>query len=674
MSISILRELSDEQKKESLIKASIFVLSESSNQVRINIYTSLVVQSLYLLTKENIKATPSDIQFHIKEQFFGIELNIEQINQTLAILVSKQEVSIIEEAYSISDNKVVEIEESEKLKILRNDKVEELLYLSIESFYGTELTVEQRMIAEDTFFTFITYYLSNRIGKISGLVTKGELKRIRTTPISNQLNEIMRGIVNRTFKSSLKKGILELFIHPSDEFINFLFNLEKNIFCFEILNLDPECKTLQIKAFQQKRLFLDTNVLMSLVCSSNKLHNSVKKLIKNTLKLGTKIFVTKRTIKEYNHVLETTLTNYELLKAPAWLYPKIGDSFIRSYADDYKLDNTLKWNNYVSASFNLENALQKYDIEIYEEDHDDIYKNVYFDELIEEVISCCEKRRRRKKRLEVAEHDAYHILLIKTLRNNAKPSLIGPRDWFLSADTTLPCTDRMVSKYFEFQDVSTPIMISSLWNDLITPFLSNIDNELSLKEAFRSFLSSQFAPIVEYIDINTILSVQGDWLGYEWLKSEEIEGILHKKFVVDYASNLRKAHSVGDRILEDQLRANFLEEFNKLLGISSQRKFEQMKKESEEVQRTAKEETDNLREELETEISFSHRWRTRSGIAGISLLIAGLFLSFFMVANNKIDVVTAAFCIAFIAFGAYLFVLTVRPEQVKANAHLGVKI
>jgi len=34
----------------------------------------------------------------------------------------------------------------------------------------------------------------------------------------------------------------------------------------------------------------------------------------------------------------------------------------------------------------------------------------------------------------------------------------------------------------------------------------------------------------------------------------------------------------------------------------------------------------------------------------------------------------AVFCIAFIAFGAYLFVLTVKPEQVKASANLGVKV
>ncbi len=111
------------------------------------------------------------------------------------------------------------------------------------------------------------------------------------------------------------------------------------VFVYMLVSIDPQCSAYLQKTLEGYSLFLDTNFIYNLLgLDGEELENSAKKLLEIAQKFNFKLFITLRTLEEFNTSLlnaETFLRNYslptkdpELLRAGASV---LEEAFIKAY-------------------------------------------------------------------------------------------------------------------------------------------------------------------------------------------------------------------------------------------------------------------------------------------------------------------------------------------------------
>ena len=167
-----------------------------------------------------------------------------------------------------------------------------------------------------------------------------------------------------------------------------------------------------------------------------------------------------------------------------------------------------------------------------------------FDDVVKEVSNCQKKFTGSGKSIEVARHDAEHLILSKDLRKRQKPSPLGPDYWFLTVDRSLVCADEIVSKTVYSQDRVPASIHLEFWLELISPLLSQ-DSGANPIDVFSNLLQSKFAKIPHGLNPSDLIELQGDWLDYKDLEVEDIEEILSDVIVSDYLTKVRQARKSG---------------------------------------------------------------------------------------------------------------------------------
>jgi len=654
VSLPILTKLSEDERISALIKISSVEFSQSTDDIKQSLHRNLIEQTLFHINKPS---TVEEIRSTLEKEFFEIKLLDDIILDVLEGFINEGMVFKEGEYYFISEEKHKKIGDKNKKSRELKQKAFKDLYDDIKKVYEDNITVEETNVIVRCYYNFIIWLVSSRSGKISNLIIKGELKNIRYTSYDRKINEILYPIENIKLKKVVKKTIIKLFQEANDNIMNYLYELSNKFICLQVLNLDPECQNIKIESLSEKKLFLDTNVLISLI-TEEKMSN-IDELLSLSVGLGVQLYITENTISEYLTVVERSDENYKNLASPQWILKKVDDPFIRHYAENKEES----WEEYFLELSNIEQILRKYNINYYKEDHESIKNLMFFKELVEEVKKCSLITRKNPKKEKVAEHDAFHLILIKELRTTESSNILGPNHWFLSFDFTLPCTDRYISKNFGYIDVSTPVMIINIWVEIISQFNIRDVTKKQLADIFSEFVSSAFSPIDESIDIDVLLIIQGDWLNYKWLDEKKIINLLHSKFVVDYATKLKESYSAGDRALQEKLRAEFSRKFNEILGREFDSEYVKIEKEKEE-----------LKEKYETEAEFAKTWRKRSGYTAIFMVLLGS-LSFAIYLTSEVrDSNMIAIGLILLAVGVVLYNLTIEPENVSSTTDIGISL
>lgn len=438
---------------------------------------------------------------------------------------------------------------------------------------GSEIPEGSLEVVKDSFYQLIVQLVSRHIVNTARLLVKGTIAHIPLSTGEGVVNVSTIRIIDTKLREAVKTTLMEMMRDPDDEFVEYLFYMRQNFLCLEVLNLDPDCRTLEREEFSKKRLILDTNILLSLTLQ-NEFHAQTIKLIENTRKLGCSIYVTRRTLGEFGEVLEKSKRILEQLKATGRQLSGVTNAFIRTYAGLILQGKPLASSEFFDQFSNMDSLLTSFGVMVLEGKHEEIEELPKYKDLILEVKRCFEAFRLRKKTDDVAEHDAFHLLLVKTLRSPEEDTILGPDVWFLSSDLTLSCTDKFTNSEFTFSDNTSPVMIADIWNEIISPFLIGIVKEKDLVEALKSFLTSEFAPISEGLDADILSRLEIDWTEYDWLEIDEIREITKQGFVLDYLSRRERLAKTGDSESLEQLRSEFNVNFSKLIGRISSRKIE----------------------------------------------------------------------------------------------------
>ena len=100
--------------------------------------------------------------------------------------------------------------------------------------------------------------------------------------IDETLNELFNSR-EKLKKQQISFGIKSYFRQLPDAGKRYITTLCYRIFLFQILNLDPSLQELQIDWFKSRRLYLDTNIIIALLCLTDKKHGFVKEIISATM-------------------------------------------------------------------------------------------------------------------------------------------------------------------------------------------------------------------------------------------------------------------------------------------------------------------------------------------------------------------------------------------------------
>ena len=687
MAVAGLKNLPENDKKQAILKISQFVLREPSASIRDSLYRRMLEIGTYLSGEKTQEKGLDGILHLIEKQFFGIKLEKGLAEKYMKQLEEEGLINSKDGRYLLQEEKRSQIENYSKNALALVSSCETSFIEDTKDKNLKNVSSEDIETLKACFYQFIVQLISRYVVVTAKLLIEGTLGRIPQMAGEKLVNQCVGRISDTRLREAAGKTLLEWMRSPDDRFIEYLFFMRQNFLCIEVLNLDPDCRMLEREEFSKKWLFLDTNVLLHLVVESE-LHTRTMRLIDGTRKLGCSVYVTKRTLEEFNVLLDKTKKTLETVKATPLQLSKATNVFIRQYGNILLSGKSVSPAEYMNQFSDMQLLLKDIGIQLFTEEHMEIKELPEYSELIEEVEKCFVRLRWRTKTADVAEHDAYHLLLVKTLRESDTVSILGPNKWFLTYDMTLPAVDSFIKKRFSFPEHTTAVMIGDIWNEIVSPFLIGIVEQKDLVEVLKSFVSSEFTPITLGVDIETLTRLEIDWTEYDWLETKEIQEITRQRFVLDYISRSEELTKTGDSEAIERLRSEFNLSFSRLIGQISNRKIEEVRikldereKETGEL-RSSVENLEKVRNELRENLTSEHSARVRAlvlslrmryiaGIVGVSLVVIGTILIILM--KETATWQTMSSYVAFLILGAILLLMAIAPEQVSGMLGLGHK-
>lgn len=684
MVISELRKLSPDDRKQALLKISQYVLREPSANIRDSIYRRMLEIGTYLSDEKQEKGLDGILNL-IEKQFFGIKLEKEAAGECMKQLEEEGLVKSENGRYLLEEGERSRMENYSKSALALVSLCEVNFIEDVKEKSAKEISPQDIETLKNCFYQFILHLVSRYIATTTRLFIKGTIGRIHQTAGEKLVEQSTTQISNLQLKKAAGKTLLEWMQSPDDGFIEYLFFMRQNFLCIEVLNLDPDCRVLEREEFSKKCLFLDTNVLLHLIVESE-LHTKTKGLINGSRQLECSVYVTKRTLEELDVLLDNTKKTLERVKATPWQLSKATNVLISEYGNTLLSGKSVPPAEYMNQFSDMENLLNSMGIKLFDEEHVGIKELPKYGELIKEVQRCYARSRARMKTVNVAEHDAYHLLLVKTLRESDTVSILGPNKWFLTYDLTLPSVDIFIRKSFKFSEQTMATMIADIWNEIISPFLIGIVSQKDLVEVLKSFVSSEFTPVAEGIQVETLARLDIDWTEYDWLEIKEIQEITSQRFVLGYISRSEEVARTGDSEAIERLRSEFNLAFSRLIGQISNRKIEQVRIELDEREEETQklkvsvehlEETrDELRENLTSEriartrvLELSITMRYIAGLVGVVLVGIGSALIIFMKETATWQITSSY--VALVILGAILLLMAIAPKRVSGILGLG---
>jgi predicted nucleic-acid-binding protein len=687
MAVTEIRKLSPHDMKNAILKISKFVLREPSASIRDSLYRRMLEIGVYLSEQNAQEGGLVEILKLIESQFFGVRLETEIAEKYMKQLQEEGIVKTEGRRYLLREENKSQIENYSKDALALVSSCETDFIEDVKEKSAIDIPTEEIEKLKNCFYQFIVQLISRYVVTTAKLFVEGTLTSIPQVVGERLVDQSTKQIGDKQLRKAAVETLLKWMQSPDYVFVEYLFFMRQNFLCIEVLNLDPDCRMLEKEEFSKKWLFLDTNVLLPLIVESE-LHKQTKKLIENTKQLGCSIYVTERTLGEFNILLEKTKKTLEMAKATPYQLSKATSIFIRNYGRNLLSGKSMSPAEYIDQFSDVKGLLGAMGVNIFGEEHIEIKEHPEYNSLVEEVQKCFLRLRWRMKTADVAEHDAYHLLLVKTLRKTDSDSILGPNKWFLTYDLTLPSADSFIRRKFDFSDRTMATMIVDVWNEIISPFLIGIVPQKDLVEVLKSFVSSEFTPISEGIDVETLARLEVDWTEYDWLETKEIQNITRQEFVLNYISRAEQLAKTGDSEALERLRSEFNLAFSRLIGQISNRKIEQVRTKLEERERETEQlkvsvaDLEKTRSELQVNLNSEHnarmhilklslRMRYVAGIIGAGLLLIGVML-IVMMKETATWQITSLY-LAFLVLGAILLLMAIKPEQVSGVIGLGQK-
>lgn len=617
-----------------LIELSQFVLNRKTENIRSELYEYLVSHALYHRRDEG-PISRQDIESALKEKY-GLSMPANLLSSCLRSLSASNSVIPRGDKYVLSESVVGEVSlHSGEYSKLREKVINEFVSRVEKSF--PKLSEYKTAAIRGCFFSVLSM-MFQRYGSICGSVIKGEVaeageltelpdfQAICDDALKKLDDPLLRKIVEREFRDYIS--------NPTTELIHFLYSIAQSYTIAQIMNVDPSLQALEKEKLSMRRLFLDTNILISL--TTMQAAQLVRPIISFSNSLGVKMVYTPKTEREYLRLLRQSTGR--LQRAPKSkrsvikkVRPLMKDPFVSRYwteLEDGKLQSVdgflIKMEGFkelLSANFGISQEAPTIDIDRGSDEFAEMSRAVSLADFT--------------KPEPVADHDAYHLLLIQHLREEEDTDELGFRSYFLTRDASLTTAESIMYKGSKtFGNVH-----ASVWLNMITPFLSPKIVLGEASEVYVGLISSQFPSLTKSVNPDLLIDLMGLWMEDPDVDTEVLRRIVGKKYVRDHMRDI-------DRVLEEE-PSKVAEAIDPILkGVVSTLREDhrgkmkelkeshttEMKKLKEELEGAHTKEISELKQRIESLESAPRRTFIRplflTGIILIALMIVCGFISF----------------------------------------------
>jgi hypothetical protein len=518
-----------------------YVFDRDATEARDALHRSMVEM---ILSSKDKPVTANTIMHEVKGQL-GIDIERSFIVDVVAKLVQQGSVRKTEKTdeYFLDFSRkkeLLDVIEGRKTYLASLEKKVVSTYRKISLKHDSE----QERIALDCFYSFCMKWFSSSSHLLLGFLQCNDqnLENIESyRPPEKLVSEVLNKIQDAAIHENLRKTFKEIF--TEDSTARFLAVIARNYLYFQILNLDPSCKSLQREYFSQEVVLLDTNFLMSLVLASRITHKAAINCIRLSQKLGIQFRFSKRTQQEFLDQLRLSQDRFSRLGVKKLgVLAALDDDFIVDYAVEAQNGKTKDWKSYCTRFKLLRNTLSSLGMQEYSDLESDvaIATSDSFRTITNIVIKCALQWSNLKNEV-VAEHDAYHLLLTRKLREeDARPSGLGPRIWFLTFDQSLLCVDKEINVLLGTESELPSSIECWAWIDLISPFFGGTVSQECPDEAFAYLMKTNFRALPSKISTRKLTSIASN-VDLEGYSVEEVTAIVNDEFVNQYVRDLAKA-------------------------------------------------------------------------------------------------------------------------------------
>lgn len=277
-----------------------FLINTRADVVRGEMYRILC---LYVLTEiergsfEDIMETVAyaiDSDLHITDAMRAI------VSDELNTLVEKGDLEFINNSYSIVEDAKIDLpDQSVEREVLKGieDEVNRIA-LDMDS----SLTSKERKTLFEFYLDVCYRVLEDQLASVSkGLGIESVSAGYADISIIIEVVRRRSGIeINVDLNEFVKRTITD----PTDILAQFLFQLLQVSIVFQLLAWDPTLEDLKNNILSNKTLYLDTNILFTLVLKSHRLHDFMTSVIAtSTRELGVTVKIQKITLDEYKNVI-----------------------------------------------------------------------------------------------------------------------------------------------------------------------------------------------------------------------------------------------------------------------------------------------------------------------------------------------------------------------------------
>ena len=270
----------------------------------------------------------------------------------------------------------------------------------------------------------------------------------------------------------------------------YITNLLNSSFMWHLIQVDERCSRLLQTVTDGQQLYLDNNILYSLVgFDGQNMLSATHTMLNWATRLGYQLGVTNKTVDEFRGSLDWHMKELKQKPPIPRELARIAadnlenDSFISCYWDEFAR-NGITIEEFVFEKSHLEDVLEGLGINQTNEFRQDIEESQQLQN--EESIL---RSSTGKTEAHIVTHDAFHRLFIDKLRNGPKYNFSEAVAWFLTNDCQLPVYDKAARK----GKPCLPFCITGdQWVQVNRPLLMRTTNQADYYQSLYALLARPF--------------------------------------------------------------------------------------------------------------------------------------------------------------------------------------
>ena len=512
-----------------------YVFDKEALEVRDLLHESIAEMIIYL---KNRTLDSRAIRNEIKSQL-GLDFEQSIVDEAIAKLIKDGFVREDKKkgGYFLDFSRKKQIEETvTERKTILDSLIHQFLSTYRKSAKGSNAEQEKSVL--ESFYQFCLKLFSSNSDMVVGMLrcTEEDIELIKNYESADAiLREVLATIPDKVTQDAFSKAVTEVL--KNESVLRLLGTMARNYLYFRILNLDPVCKSLQRDIMSKKILLLDTNLVMSLVLPNRATHRATAQCVTLCQKLGITLRFTQRTYQEYMDQLNQSEERFKKLHVKKLaVLAALDDDFIADYAMEGQKGSHTEWLDFARKRRLLKNTLTQWKIQEYSSIEADLdVASADPKGIVTDSVIYCAALTRNIKNTTVAQHDAYHLLLVRKIREkDTSQSILGPKYWFLTLDRSLLCVDKTINETLNRpRDMPSSI---ECWAFIETalPFVSGTIPGDTSHEAFSQLMKTEFRLLPARINTKRSIDIQTPKVDFDKYTVEEVRAIVDDEYVSKY--------------------------------------------------------------------------------------------------------------------------------------------